>query len=271
MLGVLRPDETDIATMRRHGKSPWRSALRQCVRSTTRRLTRVRWQAPDDLGGALGAFRRAIRAHQRLHQLAPEFFDAGVRERRRRERAARQRWMDSWEPALQRVYGPHPQPTPSPLDELPPLPSPAVQRKVDLALAEWRFWLEAGQAAMGRHGQRHPHALLSLDRIARLMEIAMDFRRLACGTDPGPAEGDAFWDSALANLRRSFCSRNQSAGAVQGTNPCPPPPVPSPASETEFTSAASAGEVTAPTPPSGPGMSRRDAWSSWARLKRQTH
>src|SRR5689334_23130654 len=111
-----------------------RRLLRFTARPTTRRASRsavrTRWRAPDDLGDALAAFRRAIRAHQRLARLAPSFFDSAVIERDRREREARRHWMNLWEPALARVYGCEPE-TYDPAEDLPPLPQPRTQRAVE--------------------------------------------------------------------------------------------------------------------------------------------
>ena len=69
--------------------SPCRPVPRvQPSRRATRAAVRVRWRAPDDLGHALVAFRRALWAHRRLARLAPSFFDSVVVERERREREA---------------------------------------------------------------------------------------------------------------------------------------------------------------------------------------
>jgi hypothetical protein len=61
---------------------------------------RTRWRAPDDLGAALVAFGRAVRAQRRLARLAPRFFDSATVDDERRQRDAQRRWMAEWEPIL---------------------------------------------------------------------------------------------------------------------------------------------------------------------------
>ena len=113
-----------------------RFTVRSTVRRASRAAFRVRWRAPDDLGAALTAFGRALRAQRRLARLAPRFFDSVVIERERREREDRRRWMALWEPALARAYGCVPPPR-KPEDDLPSLPPPQTQRAVDRQLARW--------------------------------------------------------------------------------------------------------------------------------------
>lgn len=185
-------------------RHPRRFTVRSTVRRASRAAFRVRWRAPDDLGAALTAFRRALRAHARLARLAPRFFDSVVIERERREREDRRRWMALWEPALARAYGCDPLPH-KPEDDLPPLPPPQTQRAVDRQLACWDLWFNLGREALRRYQQRRPHELIAFSRLARLLELASDLRRLACGFDSGlagpqPTNHDAAW----ADLKRAY-------------------------------------------------------------------
>ena len=77
-----------------------RHAWRSTIRSTTRRIIRVRWRAPEDLGFALTCFRRAIADHRCLVRLAPRFFDSALIERERLEHEAERRRRDEWEAAI---------------------------------------------------------------------------------------------------------------------------------------------------------------------------
>jgi hypothetical protein len=159
-----------------------RPASRSCSRRAARMAIRVRWRAPDDLGTALACFRRAVTAHRRLARLAPRFFDLTVVERERQENQARRRWMESWEAAFIKVYGPGPRP-PSPAPELPPLPAPRTQLAVQRELDAWHSWFASGSQALQRFQLRRPHALIDLSRLARLMETASDLGRLAAAPD----------------------------------------------------------------------------------------
>lgn len=130
-------------------------------------------RGPDELSQALGAFARAIRCHRRLARLAPRFFDSAVVDREVLERADRRRWMESWEPLLEKYYGPAPasERRTDPLSEPPPLPGSRTQRAVERELASWNFWLAAGSCAMSRYRQRRPHAIPSLSQLARLLRL----------------------------------------------------------------------------------------------------
>lgn len=161
-------------------------------------------RGPDDLAQALTAFTRAIRCHRRLARLAPRFFDSTVVNRERQEREEQRRWMALWEPALAKAYGVDPDPLPA-AAELPPLPSLRRQRVVDRELASWKFWMETGRLAWDRHHQRRPHALMSLTRLARLLQIAMDFGRLAVGRPALPETSFASRDANfMADLERAY-------------------------------------------------------------------
>jgi hypothetical protein len=89
--------------------------------------------------------------------------------------------MESWEPAFQSVYGSSSTRDWSP--GLPPLPGPRTCQAVERQLAHWNLWMNLGRLALARHQQRRPHFLPSLTQLARLIEIATDFGRLACGLD----------------------------------------------------------------------------------------
>ena len=199
--------------LRRISRSTLRRALRRPLRrldwSCLRALPGHR-RGPDDLSQALTAFRRAIRCHRRLARLAPRFFDATVVNREVRHRAERRRCRELWAPALDKVYGPEPVlPPPNPETDLPPLPSRRTRRVVERELAGWDLWFEAAKLAFARHQQRRPHALPSLTRIARLIQIAHDFGVLACGLPSAnaPPEPSSF-ANCLADLERAYGQRS---------------------------------------------------------------
>ncbi len=242
---------------------------------------RIRWRAPDDLGAALVAFGRALRAHCRLARLAPRFFDSAVVDRERRQREAQRRWMAQWEPALAKAYGTDPPPLPDPAADLPPLPPPRTQRAVERALALRKSWLATGYLALERHRRRRPHALVSLSRVTRLLEVGFDLARLACGADSNLSDSEPDFDNheqAMADLARAY---GHHGAAPSSTSVSPPLPDPSPVQATEplpSSSALSTGSAPgacmpdpSPAAASGPGHPRRDAWSSWARQTRRLH
>ncbi len=106
-------------------------------------------------------------------------------DREARERFERHRWIKSWRPILDKVYGPAP-PSEPPADMEPdhaPLPGPRTRRAVERELAGWELSMAVGRLAMARHQQRQPHALLSFIQLTRLLQIAFDFGRLTCGLD----------------------------------------------------------------------------------------
>ena len=165
------------------------------MRSTLGRRVRIpirsRGPAPDHLGAALAAFGRAVRAHRRLARLAPRFFDSAVVERERRESEARRRWSAECEAALAKIYGSEYAPQPTRTDDLPLLPPPKVQLAVEQELTLCELWLAAGSVALARHRRRRPQPLVSLTRIARLLELGFALRLLACGADFSlPPRGD---------------------------------------------------------------------------------
>jgi hypothetical protein len=267
-----------------------RHLRRRTVRSTVRRASRaafrVRWRAPDDLGAALTAYGRAFRARRRLARLAPRFFDPVVIERERRHREDRRRWMALWEPALAQAYGcalpPH-----KAHDDLPPLPSPRTQQAVERQLACWNLWFNLAHEAIRRHQQRRPHALIDFGRLARLLEIGMDFGRLASGVAPDisdsvPANDDAAW----ADLKRAYGHLYSSTPSDPGSSPTPVSPESNPAPSSEPVQSVYAMPVVSSGPihpatdnlrppptdstacPAAPiplEYHRRDAWSRWAR------
>jgi hypothetical protein len=217
------------------------------------------------LSQALTAFGRAVRAHRRLARLAPAFFDSAVHDREAENRAETRRWMATWEPALARVYGVDPQP-PDETGFLPPLPSPQIQREIELELAERQMCLAAGHAALERYRQRQPHALMSWHRMARLLQIGFDLGRLACGLDRlNPLPDKVVYDYELTALKRSY-------------PPDPdPPPVPASAAAPEPVSVAAAdpcgqpGNANATSAPAMPAPPpRSDAWRRWSRMLRRS-
>jgi hypothetical protein len=189
------------------------------IRRASRRLTRRHWRphtrahvrnlpgyqrGPDELAQALTAFRRAIRSHRRLARLAPRFFDAAVVERERREREDQRRWMEEWEPVIARAYAREPKPY-DPGPDLPPLPPSHIVAKVDRELAAARAWMDVAHVALELYQQRRPHDLMSLTRMAQLLEISMDLRVLACGIVPGqPPPEPPNHDQACADLKRAY-------------------------------------------------------------------
>jgi len=67
----------------------------------------LRWPGPGFFGlGPLTTVPRAILAYRRLARLAPHHFNSAVVEGERRAREVRRRWMATWEPALEKAYGP---------------------------------------------------------------------------------------------------------------------------------------------------------------------
>lgn len=236
---------------------------------------RVRWRGPDLLGQALTAYRRAIGAHRRLARLAPHHFDTAVVERERRAREEQRRWMDTWEPALEKAYGP---PTPAErearrLAELqagqPPPLSPGVVRRVDAELAACQLWLTIGQQAFAQYQKRYPHDLPSLSRLARLLDIGFTLARLAVGLDESPSASTPpttvtpDWEE---QLRRAYGGPDQSHAAPPAASP-PVPPAVVPVVEVDPPLAAppAIASVQSVTP-----VPRCDAWNRLARQLRRS-
>lgn len=181
-----------------------RFTARLLIRCRNRPCLRGRRSGPDDLSQALTALGRALRAHRRLAKLAPSFFDTAVRDREAENRAEQRRWLASWEPALAKAYGVAPRPLDA-ADELPPLPSPRIQRAVDRKLVEREMWLAAGDVALERYRRRQPHALMSWRRMARLLLLSFDFKKLALGLDsPNRVPDKLVYDYELTDLKRGY-------------------------------------------------------------------
>ena len=263
--------------MRNAHRTVTRTTLRGPFRCPTRSTLRGRRRGPDDLSQALTAFGRAIRAHRRLARLAPRFFDSAVRDREAENRAERRRWMATWEPYIAKAYGVEPR-LPVADDELPPLPSAQIQSEVDLKLAEREMCMVAGRAAMDRWQQRQPHAVMSWNRMVRLLKIGFDFGNLACGLDtPNPLPEKIAYDYELTDLKRGYGHEPET------------PPVADVAGVSPFQNSESGGASVPASrsesdgnppsiPASGPGGSpqeppasppRCDAWSRWARTMRR--
>ena len=96
--------------------------------------------------------------------------------------------MESWEPLLEKVYGPRTasERRADTMDDGPTLPGPRTQRAVERELTAWDFWLAAGGLALVRHRQHRPHAIPSFSQLSRLIEIGTGFGRLACGLETCP-------------------------------------------------------------------------------------
>jgi hypothetical protein len=172
-------------------------------------------------------------------------------------------------------------------DELPPLPSPRIQKEVEFKLAEREMCMVAGREAMDRYQQRQPHAVMSFSRIARLLKIGFDFGKLACGLEIiNPLPEKITYDYELTDLKRAYghepetpevanetggasvpASRSPSADMMPAASGAGGPPQGLPASR-------SPGECNPPSvqagdvgvPPQGP---RCDAWSRWDRTMRR--
>lgn len=287
---------------------------RKPSRPVGRRLTVRRWRplvrphvrslggfepGPDPLTQALGAFRRAIRAYRRLAKLAPSRYDPAVVDREAQQREEQRQWIASWEPAMEKVYGPR---TPAErearrqadlLAEQPPPLHPRTQRAVERELAGYEFWKMAGKLSLTRYQeyqQRRPHDLPSLSQVARLLEIGFDFGWIATGgdwrnpaPDPFPAPPPPDFE---AGLRRAYGPRdsgapNSRSAFDQAPNPEPETCNSKPATGTAQPATSSLKpetqnlkpetrnlepETLSPSPPTS---ARRDAWSSWARQLRR--
>lgn len=235
-----------------------RLARRTTFHCLGRRLDRgclrpARRSGPDNLSQALTAFSRAIQCHRRFARLAPEFFDATTVDRAARRREEQRRWMALWEPALRKVYGPDVagDSGPDPLVDLPRLPGPRTQRAVERELAGWEFWMAAGRAAMEKHSLRTPHALPSFHQLARLLSIAFDFGRLACGNAAADPPSDySDHSQAWADLERAYGN-----GARRTSPPSSPSPhfeSETPAAETNIPAPSIPQPVAQPVPPPWP-------------------
>jgi hypothetical protein len=197
-------------SLRRTCHNPTVRAWRTLTHSTVRALPGYH-RGPDDLSQALTAFARAIRCHRRLAKLAPSFFDEAVRQRELENREEQRRWMELWEPCLARVYGEEPHRA-KPDEGLPRLPHTNTQRAVDRRLNELTGWLALGQVALERHRRRNPYAWVSLTRLARLMKIAFDFKRMVLGLDsPNPLPDKITHDYAFTDLQRAYGDKTEAA------------------------------------------------------------
>jgi hypothetical protein len=247
----------------------------------------------DALAQMIANFRRAIRAYRRLAKLAPSYFDTAVVERETRAREEQRRWMASWEPALEKAYGLTPGQSEARrqaqlLAEQPRPLHPRTERAMKREWADFQFWMAAGRMSRARYQEfrlRRPHDLPSFEKLAQLMEIGFDFYGLATGFDwrkpqasPVPQSSDEpDWE---ADLRRAYGGKPtepMSGGAP--TTDVPPAaatnlsadPAESPAAGTAAESEVAFGSSATlpPAPEPVPRHGRRDAWQTWARLKRQ--
>jgi len=250
-------------TFRRPCRSPTSRTWRSLTRSTLRALPGYR-RGPDELSQALTAFRRVIRLQRQLARLAPSFFDEAVRHRERENREEQRRWMALWEPCLARVYGEEPHPA-EPDEGLPRLPHPNTQRAVDRRLNELTGWLALGQVALERHRRRNPHAWVSLTRLARLMKIAFDLKRMALGLDsPNPLPDKITHDYAFTDLQRAYGDKTETASPSVEPASSPTvimaPPVPE-----RLPDPSPPAPMVMPVAPGTPMTPRCDAYSRLAR------
>jgi hypothetical protein len=251
---LLRQRSLFRSTVRRNLRSHVRCLDRLCIRNLFGSRS-----GPDDFAQALTAFARAIRAHRRLARLAPEVFDATEVDRLARRRKEDAEWMALWEPALNQAYGSSPQEK-SPCAPSPAEPqlswSPRTLRAVEREFASWRFWMSAGKLAMARHKQRRPHALPSLTRVARLLEIAFDFAHLACGAPISKAELESSGhEQALADLKRIYGDDSSlTSSAVENLTS----PALGTAKETPPDSSPACSPAALPQPPSSRADTKRD-------------
>jgi hypothetical protein len=259
-----------------------RPASRRLARCRYRRCLRGRRRGPDDFTQALTAWRRALRAHRRLARLAPSFFDAAVVQRETENRAERRRWMATWAPALAKAYGTAVEP-PDPDEDRPQLPPPRIQREADLKLTEVQAWLEAGRVAMDRHQRRRPHELLSLSRMARLLDMGFALKRMACGMDsPNKLPEKITYDYELTDLKRGYghlfdaaesgivpsdLSAGSGSGVASSTAPATATPVSGSEARPAVTNLVQPPPAPAMEPP--PEYRRCDAWSRLARQMRK--
>jgi hypothetical protein len=165
------------------------------------------------LADAQTAFRRSVRLRRELARLVPPFFDAAVVQRERENRAAQRKWMATWQPYLEKAYGKDSDPPPE--DPYPRLPHPNTQRAVDRRLAELVRWLVVGGMALERHRQRRPHGLMSLSRMAGLLNVAFDLKQQVLGLDsPNKLPEKITYDYEFTDLKRAYGHQLESASSV---------------------------------------------------------
>ena len=208
--------------LRRLDRPCQRRKARSCFRSTIRR--RGAAQRVNYLTQALAAFQRAVRAHRQLIKLAPEHFDPIVTERLAREREERKLHDAEIAVVLAKVYGE------SVVKEELHQPQNEIRcrngaekvqfsrRKeaaIERRLAEWELWLTLGRVAFDRHQRLRPHQCLSLTTVARMIDLASQVGRLACGMElqpgeaakRGPEDRSAWARDMDADLRRAYGSK----------------------------------------------------------------
>ncbi len=138
----------------------------------------------------MNVFTRAIRAYVRLLQIAPEVFDDTVVRREAAAKAASAVLDAELVVALEKVYGPDaPELHQSQNENRCRNGAETVQfsrRKtaaIEYHVAEHDLRLGAGITAFARHQHLRPHRMFSLGTVARMLDIASRFGRLACGLD----------------------------------------------------------------------------------------
>jgi len=200
-----------------------------------------------------------------------------VVDRERANRAETRQWLALWEPHLAQAYGVEPR-LPDLAADLPRLPHPNTQRAVDRRLAEVQLWLAAGAAARQRQQQRRPHALPSLCRLARLLQLAFDLKKMVLGLDSiNPLPDQITYDYELTDLKRAYGHLFEPASVTATTSPSAAGAAGVLVSRSPLPAAAQT--TASPTPPGAvagmvssdppPHPDRCDAWSRLARQLRR--
>jgi hypothetical protein len=94
--------------------------------------------------------------------------------------------------------------------------------------------MATGRLALDRHQQRRPHALMSFTRLARLLQLAMDFGLLACG-QPAPPElsFEDRYANCMADLERAYGPASPPSADTENPAVSPDSPVKPPSLQTK--------------------------------------
>ena len=133
--------------------------------------------------------------------------------------------------------------------------------------------MAAGHAALERHRQRRPHALPSLSCLARWLNLAFDFKKLALGLDSKNRLPEKIsYDYEFTDLKRAYGHHDDdlssAAYVVPGeTVAVTAPDVRSFQPSDSMSSAAASSAASAVSVPVVEALAapRCDAWSRWAR------
>ena len=180
-----------------------RPLTRRCSRRLVRRIGRG--PRVDQLRQALAAFGRAVRARRRLVKLAPECFDAALTPRLADEPRLAERRHRELDAALLNVYGqsePHRCETNDRCGNGAETVRFSRRRfhQIEVALVEYEAWMEAGRQSFARYRWWQPYRRVGLRTISRLIDVATQFGRLACGTDVNPVTNRLLKDKADFDL-----------------------------------------------------------------------